>query len=128
MELSQLKQLALLVSGFFMPQSVSHSVGSSNFEELTPITVMNNNANTSTEVCLFIVNDDTTLEYEDRVLLRFTPAHSSLIPGLENNFESIRDTAVVIIIDDDCKHLSFPFYAFAGKLALFSFTDQFWRG
>ena len=64
-----------------------------------------------TEVHLFTVNDEITLEYEDRILLRFTPAHSSLIHSLENNFESIRDTAVVIIIDDDCKHLSFPFYA-----------------
>ena len=47
-ELSQLKQLALLVSGFlYASECLSHSLGSSNFEELTPITVMNNNANPS---------------------------------------------------------------------------------
>ena len=106
-ELSQLKQLALLVRGihclFFASERVSLAVGSSDFEELTPITVINNNYNPSTNVRLFTVNDETTLEYEDRVLLRFTPTQANLIPELASNYEHIRDTVVVNIIDDDRK-------------------------
>ena len=46
-----------------------------------------------------------TLEYDDRVLLRFTPDNASLIRGLEDMGEFIRDSAMVNIIDDDCKYL-----------------------
>ena len=54
-------------------------------------------------IYLLIVDDDVILEYDDRVLLRFTPAQDSLIHTLANVHEYIRDTAVVNIIDDDGK-------------------------
>ena len=60
----------------------------------------NNNA---TSVRVFPVNDEITLEYDDRVLLRFTPAVTNLFSNLANQFEYIRDTAVVNIIDNDRK-------------------------
>ena len=81
------------------------SVGTSDFARLPPITVVNNNADPATEIHLFAASDKITLEYDDKVLLRFTPALPSLIPGLEGFFESIRDTAIVNIIDSDCKHV-----------------------
>ena len=106
---------------------ISCCIGSSDFEELTPIIFINNNDSPSTDIYLFTVNDEATLEYEDRVLLRFTPAQANLIPELANHFEYIRDTAVVNIIDDDRKCL-FPIYLFAnGESVPFSFVDQFQR-
>ena len=78
-------------------------IGSSDFETLKPEDVIIDGDYPSTNVCLFIMNDEITLEYEDRVLLRFTPTHVNLVPSLERNFEYIRDTAVVNIIDSDRK-------------------------
>ena len=75
----------------------------SDFEGLTPIYVIINNDVPSTDVRLFTVNDETTLEYDDRVLLRFNPASPGLIPFLEMHFECVRDTATVNIIDNDRK-------------------------
>ena len=43
------------------------------------------------------------LEYDDRVLLRFTPTEDNFIPGLASSFEYIRETALVNIIDSDSK-------------------------
>ena len=74
------------------------SVGTSDFERLTPIRVTN-----SAEIRLFTANDEVTLEYDDRVLLMFTPDNSGLIAALEGYGEYIRDTATVNIIDRDCK-------------------------
>ena len=74
------------------------SVGTSDFERLTPIRVTN-----SAQIRLFATNDEITLEYDDRVLLRFTPDNPGLIPALEGVGEYIRDTATVHIIDNDCK-------------------------
>ena len=48
-------------------------------------------------------NDQITLEYEDRILLTFTPLNEFLIPGVEDLGEYIRDTAIVNIIDNDSK-------------------------
>ena len=56
-----------------------------------------------TEIRLFISNDETTLEYDDRVILTFTPDNPALIPGLEAQGEYIRHTATVNIIDNDSK-------------------------
>ena len=81
------------------------SVGNSDFEELTPISFIINNDNPSTDVQLSTVNDETTLEYEDRVLLRFNPALPALIPSLEGVNECVRDTTTVNIIDIDRKHI-----------------------
>ena len=74
------------------------SVGTSDFQRLTPIGVTN-----SAEIRLFTANDEITLEYDDRVLLSFTPDNPVLIPALEGYGEYIRDTATVHIIDNDCK-------------------------
>ena len=70
----------------------------SDFERLVPIRVTNN-----AEVNLSPSNDEVTLEYDDRVLLRFTPDQPVLIPSPEGYGEYIRDTATVHIIDSDCK-------------------------
>ena len=53
------------------------------------------------EVRLFTSNDQITLEYDDSVILTFTPDNPLLIPGLEAEGEYIRHTATVQIIDDD---------------------------
>ena len=74
------------------------SVGTSDFERLAPIRVTN-----SAEIRLFTANDEITLEYDDRVLLMFTPDNYVLIPALEGMGQYIRDTATVHIIDSDCK-------------------------
>ena len=57
----------------------------------------------STEIHLFLTDDEITLEYDDRVLLRFIADNPALIPSLENTGEYVRDTATVFIVDDDCK-------------------------
>ena len=106
MEPSQLRQLALQVSHISYILYIvqySLSVANSDFEQLTAIFVIINNDDPSTDVRLFTVNDETALEYEDRVLLRFNPASSALIPGLEGVNECVRDTATVNIIDNDRK-------------------------
>ena len=53
------------------------------------------------EIRLFTSNDQISLEYDDTVILRFNPAHPSLIPGVESIGEFIRDTATVNILDTD---------------------------
>ena len=73
---------------------------------LTPIGVINSIASPSTDIRLSTLNDELTLEY-DKVLLRFTPAEATLISHLASSYEHIRDTAIVTIIDKDCKCL-FP--------------------
>ena len=54
-------------------------------------------------VDFFTSNDQITLEYDDRILLTFTPFNEFLIPGVEDLGEYIRDTAIVKIIDNDSK-------------------------
>ena len=101
-------------------------IGNSEFQRLTPIRVINNYANPSTDIHLYTSNDETALEYDDRVLLKFTPTHVNLTPGLERNFEYIRDTAVVNIIDNDRKCPS-PQCLYNNINYYFSFADQFRR-
>ena len=55
------------------------------------------------EIRIFISNDEITLEYDDRVILTFTPGNPALIPGLEDEGEYVRDTATVNIIDNDSR-------------------------
>ena len=57
----------------------------------------------SAEIRLFTASDEVTLEYEDRVLLNFDPIFTNLIPRLEALGEYVRNTAIVNIIDNDCK-------------------------
>ena len=47
--------------------------------------------------------DNISLEYDDTVILTFTPDDPSLISSLETAGEYIRDTATINIIDNDCK-------------------------
>ena len=48
-------------------------------------------------------NDDITLEYDDTVILVFTPEDDNLIADYEAAGEYIRDRAVVRIVDNDRK-------------------------
>ena len=57
----------------------------------------------SVEIRLFTSNDQIGLEYDDRVLLVFTPDNPGLIPVVEGVGEYIRDTAIVNIIDNESK-------------------------
>ena len=59
----------------------------------------------SVDIFLFPVDDGITLEYDDQILLRFTPSDSNIISVLENGFEYIRDSAIVNIIDDNSEWL-----------------------
>ena len=74
-------------------------IGDSDFESLQPIAVSN-----SAEIRFSAVDDDITLESNDRVNLIFTPEVPDLTDGLEGVGEYIRDTAVVNIIDNDRKN------------------------
>ena len=51
-----------------------------------------------TEIRLFTSN---ALEYDDSVILTFTPSNPAFITGLEAEGEYTRDTATVHIIDND---------------------------
>ena len=48
-------------------------------------------------------NDDITLEYDDTVILVFTPDEEDIIGFYEEEGEHIRDSVVVHIIDTDRK-------------------------
>ena len=72
--------------------------GQSDFESLMPISFVN-----ETEIRLFTSNDQITLEYDDSVILTFTPDNTAFITGLEAQGEYTRDTATVNIIDNDSK-------------------------
>ena len=52
---------------------------------------------------LFTTNDDTTLEYNDYVILTFNPANPVAIDSLEGAGEFVRGSAIVRIIDNDRK-------------------------
>ena len=69
--------------------------GGSDFERLQPIRVIN-----SADIRLFAAKDAISLEYDDRVLLRFIPDNPALIPA---NGEYVRDAATVNINDSDGK-------------------------
>ena len=77
---------------------LSFDEGGSDFERLQPIRVTN-----SADIRLLAAKDDISLEYDDRVLLRFTPDNPDLIPALEANGEYVRDRATVHINDRDGK-------------------------
>ena len=79
-----------------------HIIGESDFAALSTI-MYNSGSSESVEIRLFTSNDQITLEYDDRVLLVFTPDNPDLIPVLESYGEYIRDTAIVNIIDNDSK-------------------------
>ena len=77
------QQMALQVSSsVFSRNSILNSrplpVGAADFERLVPIRFTNN-----ADICLFTASDRVTLEYDDRILLRFSPDNPGLIPGVE---------------------------------------------
>ena len=78
--------------------SSSYFTDDSDFVALDPIRVIN-----TTEVHLLTYDDDITLEYDDSVILTFTPNDPDLISSLEAAGEYIRDTATVHIRDNDSK-------------------------
>ena len=82
---------------------VSLSIVSSDFENLQDIGVSVSSTLPSAEIRLFTANDEVTLEYDDRVQLNFDPNPADLITGLEALGEYVRNTAIVNIIDNDCK-------------------------
>ena len=59
--------------------------------------------NNEADVRLFTTNDQITLEYDDYVILTFTPGNPSVIDGLEGEGEYVRTSAIVNIIDNDRK-------------------------
>ena len=67
------------------------SIGSTDFEGLRSISVTISVSTNSEDT----TNDEVTLEYDDRVILRFTPDNPGLIPGLEGMGQYIRDAATV---------------------------------
>ena len=70
----------------------------SDFERLLPFSIIN-----TANIHLFTANDDISLEYDDRVLLIFTPDNPVLVNGVESFGQYIRTTATVNIIDNDGK-------------------------
>jgi hypothetical protein len=97
---------SLSISQIFAGTVTAESAGTAtdaDFEELTPIDVRNGFA----AVRLFTSNDEITLEYDDRVLLRFTRGNSVLFPAIEGLREFIRDRATVCIIDNDLLEINF---------------------
>ena len=58
---------------------------------------------TFAEVSLFAYDDDVTLEYNDSVMLTFTPDDVDLIASIEAAGEFIRYYTTVNIIDNDRK-------------------------
>ena len=79
--------------------SSSYFTDDSDFVALDPIRVIN-----TAEVHLLTYDDDITLEYDDSVILTFTPNDPDLIPSLEAAGEYIRNTATVKIRDNDSKY------------------------
>ena len=95
----------LIMSSAYFEMFVNHNniIGTSDFEHIIPISVFQDSTRDSTSIRLITHQDIITLEYDDSIILVFTPNHPALIPALEDLGEFIRDTATVNIIDDDSK-------------------------
>ena len=78
------------------------NVGPSDIEEFATVPFIN-----SAEIRLFTRQDFINLEYDDRVILIFTPDDPSILSAAEGVGEYIRDTATVNIIDNDSKSLDY---------------------
>ena len=57
----------------------------------------------TTGISIVMVDDKITLEYNDTILLTFTPDDHNIITDVERKGEYVRNTATVYIIDNDCK-------------------------
>ena len=62
-----------------------------------------------TKIVVMPTRDNISLEYDDTVILTFTPDDPGLISSLETAGEYIRDTATINIIDNDCKPITYLF-------------------
>ena len=80
-----------------MPYSLH--IGITDFKAFPATTVTGNRTD---NYQLFTTDDDITLEYDDTVLLTFSP-FNDIIQAFESAGEFLRDTATVNIIDNDRK-------------------------
>ena len=76
----------------------SLNVGFSDFERFDTVRVI-----ISADVRILPLDDEITLEYDDKVRLTFIPDNPDLFSGLQSSGEYTRDTAVVNIMDNDCE-------------------------
>ena len=91
----------------------SFSLGSTDFFNILPVNVDIDDSDRAT-IELRTRNDDITLEYDDTVILVFTPDEDDLIEFYEGEGEYIRDSVTVYILDTDRKYTIF------GWLQIFS--------
>ena len=82
---------------------ISVLIGPTDFTDLQTVHVGNHSA----EIHLFTLHDEIALEYDDTIILRFTPDNNTFISDVENAGQFIRDTAIVNIIDNDSKLLKY---------------------
>ena len=75
-------------------------------------------------ICLGTNSDTITLEYDDRVQLRFTPDSSALLDGVG---EYIRDSTTVNIIDKDCTCFSYIIIVCNHHYSLFTVLENNFR-
>lgn len=73
------------------------------YEELIPISIQLDSQNSLQEINILSKNDEITLEYDDRIILTFTPQTTGNNTDLENVGEYIRSSAMVNVIDTDRK-------------------------
>ena len=81
---------------------VSQSLGSTDFFNIPPVNVEVEGSD-AVMIELHTRNDAVTLEYDDTVLLLFSPDEDDLIEFYEEYGEYIRNSVVVRIIDNDRK-------------------------
>ena len=79
---------------YLFPKLIPSFTDSSDFETLTSILVTE--TDNSVPVRLFTSNDDVTLEYDDYVIITFTPENPAIIEALEVEGEYIKNTTIVI--------------------------------
>ena len=78
-------------------------VGTTDFVTFSVTTVADNRAT----IPLLATNDGITLEYNDSVVMTFSPSIASRIQFPLDAGEFLRNTATVNIIDMDCKRLKY---------------------
>ena len=76
--------------------------GSTDFFNILPVDV-DVEGNAKAMIDLRTRNDDITLEYDDTIILVFTPDEEDIIDFYEEEGEYIRDSVVVHIVDNDRK-------------------------
>ena len=82
---------------------LSLSLGSTDFFDILPVDVEVEEEFEFVTIELCTRNDDITLEYDDTVILVFTPEEDDLIEFYEGEEEYIRDSAIIHIVDGDRK-------------------------